>query len=386
MDQPPAVSCAWPAVVSPTRLNFAFPETNATYWLMPYQLGDGDRLVVEGTFPFARFSSLTTYNATGSDVDSLSDGQITPNPGSTNPATDPDASTDPARRRYRVTVQPGVAVGSGANVLAATTGSATSGSGYLALRIYVPTDKAAFTGGVPLPALSVRESDGQVRALKTCPDAGSRRGPDGPLAEELEHLVATQSVPGGFEGCGTSTPDAPKLALPNKVGGLFPNPYNKYLCTPIAYEPGRVAVIRGQAPTFPNTTEGQSVLTKSQLRYWSLCQNQWRLPYPVRSCAADYQTALDENDRYTYVVSTPQDRPANATADNGVTWIPWGRTDVPGVLIFRNMLPASDFPNAIQNVQPGENPAEVMGSYYPTVTYCTKAEFTKSGPTACPAR
>ncbi|MFD7445341.1 hypothetical protein [Streptomyces sp. NPDC059909] len=198
--------------------------------------------------------------------------------------------------------------------------------------------------------------------------------------------MATQSVPGGFEGCGTSTPDAPKLALPNKVGGLFPNPYNKYLCTPITYEPGRIAVIRGQAPTFPNTTEGQSVLTKTQLRYWSLCQNQWRLPYPVRSCHADFQTTVDENDRYTYVVSTPEDRPANATADNGVTWLPWGRTGVPGVLIFRNMLPASDFPNAIQNVQPGEDPAQVMGSYYPTVTYCTKAKFARDGPEACPAR
>ncbi|GGI94208.1 hypothetical protein [Streptomyces brasiliensis] len=129
---------------------------------------------------------------------------------------------------------------------------------------------------------------------------------------------------GGFEGCGNPTPSAPGFAVPDKAGGLFPNPYNQYLCTPLAHEPGRIAVVRGKAPSFPNTREGQSVLTTTQVRYWSICQNQWQLPYPASSCAADFQTALDKQGNDTYVVSTQQDRPANATAANGITWIDWG--------------------------------------------------------------
>ncbi|WP_369246935.1 hypothetical protein [Streptomyces sp. R41] len=380
----PKVSCGWPAVVNPNRLNFAFPETNATYWVMPYQLAEGDRLVVEGTYPSARFTSLTTYDTTGSPIDSLDDKSIAPSAGSKNPFAQANAGTDPAQHRYRVTAQSGVAAGSGNNTLAATANSAASGSGFIALRIYVPTEASDPTGGVPLPALSIQHQGGSTSNIATCPAAGSAQGPAGPLAGFLRQLVKSNAPPGGFEGCGKSTPSAPVFAVPNKAGGLFPNPYNKYLCTPIAYEPGRIAVIRGKAPTFPNTSEGQSVLTKTQLRYWSLCQNQWRLPYPSSSCAADYQTALKDG-QYTYVVSTPQDRPANATASNKVTWIAWGPTDVDGLLLFRNMLPAGDFHNAVQNVQKGQDPATAMGPYYPTITYCTTAAFEKDGPDACPA-
>ncbi|MEU5539770.1 hypothetical protein [Streptomyces sp. NPDC020362] len=62
-----------------------------------------------------------------------------------------------------------------------------------------------------------------------------------------------------------------------------------------------------------------------------------------------------------------------------------GPTDVTGLLLLRNTLPAGDFRNAVQNVAPGQAPAAVMGTCYPTVTYCTKAAFAKGGPDACPA-
>ncbi|MET7602999.1 hypothetical protein ABZU45_08905 [Streptomyces avermitilis] len=381
----PKVSCGWPAVVNPSRLNFAFPETNATYWVMPYQLSKGDRLVVDGTYPSARFTSLTTYNAKGSPVDSLVDRAITPNSGSKNPFAQANAGTNPAEHRYRVTVRSGVTAAPGHNTLAATADSAASGSGFLALRIYVPDKESDPTGGAPLPALSLQHQGGSTSTLKTCANAGSAHGDAGPLAGFLRQLVKKYAPPGGFEGCGKSTPSAPGFAVPNKAEGLFPNPYNKYLCTPVSHASGRIAVIRGKAPTFPDTIQGQSVLTKTQLRYWSLCQNQWQLPYPSSSCAADYQTALKDG-QYTFVVSTPEDRPTNATTSDEVTWISWGPTDVNGILLFRNMLPAGDFHNAVQNIQKGQNPATVMGPYYPTITYCTKATFEKGGPDACPAR
>ncbi|QTE02946.1 hypothetical protein [Streptomyces cyanogenus] len=379
----PGSPCAWPAVVRPGRLNFAFPETNATYWLTPYQLNKGDRLVVDGTYPSARFTALTAYDRKGAPIDALADYQISPSAGSKNPFAVPDAGTDPAHHRYQVTVKPGVAAGSGADTIAATTNSAASGAGFLVLRIYVPDNESSLAGGVPLPTLSIERQGSSPSAMKTCPRADSPQGPSGPLADTLRKLVKDNAPAGKFAGCGTFTTSDPGFASPTKVLGLFPNPYNKYLCAPLAYESGRIAVVRGKAPTFPNTVNNQSVLTKTQLRYWSLCQNQWQLPYPVSSCAADFQTALDKDGRYTYVVSTRQDRPANATTEKGVTWIDWGPTNVSSVLFFRNMLPADDFPNAIQGVKKGDDPAKVMGDYYPTVTYCAKEAFAKGGPDAC---
>ncbi|MFD7436910.1 hypothetical protein [Streptomyces sp. NPDC059861] len=384
-DPLPQVSCAWPAVVSPDRLNFAFPETNATYWLMPYRLGQGDRIRVEGTYPSARFTSLTSYDVKGSPIDSLADYEIAPSPGSRNPFSAPNAGSDPAQHKYQVTLEEGVAAGSGGNVLAGTSGSATSGTGILALRIYVPAEASDPAGEVPLPSLSIQRDDGSVRSLSPCAGADSTQGADGPLAGYIRDLVKDNAPPGGFEGCGEASVKSPGFAVPNKAGGLFPNPYNKYLCTPMSYESGRIAVVRGKAATFPNTREGQSVLMRTQLRYWSLCQNQWQLPYPSSSCAADYQTALDEEGRYTVVVSTSQDRPANATTADSVTWMDWGPTNVDSILLFRNMLPAADFPQAVQNVQKGQDPASVMGDYAPTITYCTKAAFEQGGPDACPA-
>ncbi|MEU6670635.1 hypothetical protein [Streptomyces sp. NPDC046727] len=379
----PEVSCAWPAVVRPGRLNIAFPETNATYWMTPYRLGRGESIVAEGTYPSARFTSLTAYDATGSPVDSLADHQIAPDPGSRNPFAVADAGTNPAQHRYRVTLKTGVAAGSGGNTLAATARSAGSGTGWLVLRIYVPDKDSDPTGGVPLPTLTRQRQGSSAGAMATCPRADAAKGPAGPVATALRDVVKKYAPAGGFEGCGTSTASAPGFALPNKVGGLFPNPYNKYLCTELKHASGRVAVIRGKAPTFPDTTNGQSVLTATQVRYWSLCQNQVQLPYPVSSCAADFQTARDRDGRYTYVVSTAQDRPANATTKDGVTWIDWGPTDVTSVLILRNMLPAQDFTHAVQDVRKGDDPAKAMGDYYPTIAYCTKDAFAKGGPDAC---
>ncbi|MET7286836.1 hypothetical protein [Streptomyces sp. NPDC005573] len=380
---PPAVSCAWPAVVRPGRLNFAFPETNATYWMMPYRLAAGDRLTAQGTYPAARFTSLTTYDAKGAPVDSLADRQMTPDPGSRNPFAQEQAGTDTARHRYTVTVKPGVPAGSGGNTLAAGVGGADSGTGFLVLRIYVPDNEADPTGGVPLPALSVRHRNGDTSSVKTCPGAGSAKGAAGPLAQFLRQRVQEDRAAGGFEGCGNSTAKSPGFALPKKASGYFPNPYNKYLCTPVAHEAGRIVVIRGKAPTFPHTSDGQSVLTRTQVRYWSLCQNQWRLPYPATSCAGDFQTAVDKDGRYTIVVSTPQDRPAGATTANRVTWIPWGPTDVTGILLFRTMLPADGFHQAVQDVGKNQNPATVMGDYYPDISYCAKDRFAEGGAAAC---
>ena len=55
---------------------------------------------------------------------------------------------------------------------------------------------------------------------------------------------------------------------------------------------------------------------------------------------------------FTIMVSTAASRPANATTDCGVAWLPAGPAPTDG-LLMRNMLPVPSFKQAIQRVERG---------------------------------
>lgn len=50
---------AWPIVTDAQKVNVAYPDTDAIYWMMPHKVEPGIRPVVNGTFPSARFLSFT---------------------------------------------------------------------------------------------------------------------------------------------------------------------------------------------------------------------------------------------------------------------------------------------------------------------------------------
>lgn len=172
---------------------------------------------------------------------------------------------------------------------------------------------------------------------------------------------------------------------PASTSGLFPNGDNKYLGAGLSYQPGRLVVVRGKAPNFPDSRAGQPPTDPAQqVRYWSMCQNDLVTPYPVVACAADFQTRLDADGYYTYVVVAPEDLPAQM--DSSVTVLPWGSTQVAKkVLFLRNMLPSESFyPQSIQASQDhAGDPATTMGPYYPVATYCTTAVFAATGAAGC---
>jgi hypothetical protein len=96
------------------------------------------------------------------------------------------------------------------------------------------------------------------------------------------------------------------------------------------------------------------------------------------------QVPLDDDGFYTIVVSRPEDRPKNATHENGITWIDWGPgegLDDPrdrkdwGMVIMRFMACATDWDHSPANVtEPGHEQA-TMGPYYPTGYYTTAPDF-----------
>ncbi len=67
-----------------TVLNVAFPDVNATYWVLPYALGPGDSIELSGNYTAARYFSLNTYDTNFDTIDTLRDNMIVPDSGSGN--------------------------------------------------------------------------------------------------------------------------------------------------------------------------------------------------------------------------------------------------------------------------------------------------------------
>lgn len=383
--QQPVGSCAWQFRSDATVLDIAFPDAAATYWVLPYALTPGDSIELHGTYPAARYFSLNTYGTNFDTVDTLRDAQIAPDPGSGNPFADAAAEAlPPSARRWSATVVTGPADPARNEIAALPAGSPTAPVGFLIIRVYVPDDPASASGGVPLPDVTLHQG-GRAVPVPTCTaefdpaDYGS--GPVERAAEAAVDRIVESAASGAFPG------DVPETTFvsPATTSGLFPNGDNKYIGTVLTYQPGRIAVVRGKAPTFPDTRAGEPVTTPGrQVRYWSMCQNDQVTPYPVVACAADFETAVDAEGWFTYVVAAPEDVPARATADPTVTVLPWGSTEVPKkTLLYRNMLPSDEFlPQSVQSAQGGD-PAATMGPYYPRGAYCETSTFEAGGVAAC---
>ncbi|MFN8469113.1 MAG: hypothetical protein U0X20_26380 [Caldilineaceae bacterium] len=425
--------CSWPLETSvDSLLNVAYPDTNAAYWTMPIDTSRWSSVIITGTFPSARFMSFTTYDAQGQAVEGLFDYQIVPDPGSTNPFVPGPTAAD-GNESYTILVTRGdqavAAAGEqrhaedvkiyfpavlkrGSPGIANTLSLSSTTLGWITYRIYVPDRGENLQGSIDLPGVTLIGFDGSRLALAPCSKRDVASLPANGFADvvaAIERIIAAAGSSGGGDGT-ICAPDQVAFAIPKITGGYFPNPANKYIAAPdLCYQSGRVVVVRGKAGGFPNTYNGAPVwqppsqFTQVDLRYWSMCNNNQQQPYPVVQCAADWQTDLDNQDYYTYVVaeSVGGKRPAWLPGD--LVWLPWGSKTARNILIFRNMLPTSGFDQSVQaalaagcifdntnSPVPYQDIAAaaacaktVMGPYYPTAVYCDMALIEANGWQAC---
>jgi hypothetical protein len=388
-------TCAWAVELDVGTFNVAFPDANSFYFVMPYVLSPGQSFVVDGAYPIARFSSVVTYyrdlaSNTGLELLGwLPDLAIVPDEGSANPALDPEASDDPAARQWTIRVTgeapasaspiPATPV-AGENILPAMPVGMPDAIGVLTIRIYVPQDASDHTGGVGLPAVTLEEADGTSRQITECTaaDRETWKGFFTPFVTMIIEAAPQLPMPPSAD----ARPEWVQTTFP----GLGTNPDNRYLVTPIAWEPGRIVVFRAKAPTFPDTRAGDPPTMPADLRYWSFCTGSNVIPLVTASCVADFQMPIAEDGTFTAVVSQPEDRPANATEEEGVGWLQGGAADQPDLLYLRHMLPSQEFmPQSAWAVPEGVvgAPAEIMGPYYPEITYCDVATFEAGGADAC---
>jgi hypothetical protein len=381
-------ACAWRYQVGPTTLNAAFPDSNALYWITSFKVQPALSIVVKGQFATARYSSLTVYNAkfspfaTNGITSELTDFQIAPNHGSTNPWRKKTQTGG----HYTVTLSSSPD-SAHANALPIAPAAAREGSmGYLVYRVYLP---ASGDQSLRLPALTFRLGS-KSTAISRCTSTTSPTAVSGNMA----------AAPPPPPGAGSTTGVLRRFSRnTSSMGSLFPNPDNGYLAAQVAPPTGDdVVVVRGKAPTTPGGYRPAPWPSSAQVRYFSLCTYVPVLPFPVvanplpdgtvdNGCRSDAQTSVDKKGYYAYVLGTESQRAA-IKAIPGVTFVPFSsKYPTRATLVsLRHLI--GNYPEAVQQVPPNFNPdtaAAVMGDYYPVITTCALATLASGGPAACRA-
>jgi hypothetical protein len=395
----PPVPCSWPFKLDADTLNTAFPDQSATYWGTRFVGVPGARIVVRGRYPDARYFSLHAYDDLQRPVGSLADRDIIPDAGSLNPFVTPGAVAGGTYTAYVAFTGRPATPASNTLYAGAMTDGTPNPSGFMLYRVYVPDDPADQAGGVGVPDLSLELPGGVEIPFGRCTPLPPSTG--GAITDAIAQASFPDAVPRSIPfPPDTTTPQFRRFygldrnvwdrvppnqvtdPLPRFQGGFLSNQHIAYLYKILSRQHGDVFAFRAKAPTFPDTRAGVDPTTPSQVRYWSICENELATQRFV-GCLADYQSVIGDDGFFTFVISDPADRPANATVANKINWIPWGGVFYDGLVIYRHMLPAADFAQAVQNVPEGADAATIMGDYFPRGGYCTKARFEARGIAGC---
>ena len=81
-------------------------DTNAVYWGGTYAALPGTRIRIEGLYPYSRYISWNVYDSAARPIDALSDFELTPDPGSSNPFL-PGADRTVTERSYTAFIEVG---------------------------------------------------------------------------------------------------------------------------------------------------------------------------------------------------------------------------------------------------------------------------------------
>lgn len=400
-----AESCFWagPYVIDNPNSNIAYIDTGAAYWTAKYTLPEDSSLKLNGEFPFARYTSFNSYRSDSTPAFALRDQQIKASVGSTNPFIQ-GSQRNSDNRSYQIELASGEApiIPLDNTVYDYTQPNSESTLWY---RVYVPDKGNDVTGGVGLPTPELTLSSGEVLTGQAVCDTlkSDPKLLKSPLIPDETYAFLRQNNPARENPIWRAVYNIEAVLKcdflgqcegnPERKVGWFANLDNQYVGMYLDRAIKPVAVIRGKIPKVTSTLNGNEVFDESdsQVRYWSMCQNEY-YSQKVTACLYDEQVTINPDGYFTIVTSLTSDRPNNANDECGIGYLPWspegdGFSIIPGrknnetdaLLLMRNMLPASDFDNAIQNTSVPGDEASVMGEFLPTVQYFTKVEFESLG-------
>ena len=398
-----------------------YPDPNSTYWFTMIEMPDDSVLTFRGTFTHSRYMQFSLYHADpkmGSFTatgEALVDHHIEPDPGSENPFV-PGARRDAEKRDYTIRV---VNAGPPADPADREPNTMYAGAGQqwqMVYRVYVPDQGYLGDAGAGLPEYTATLADGTELPADEVVKQFSRRPLQGVEAGmTVEQWRALCHAPGNDPELRPETTPARDPALleryfdnqwnlvavfktpqaraeiPSKVAtGFGGDPGIVYLMGFVSRLFGPVLVIRGKMPFYPDNYYGQDgsglqVMTDWESRYMSLIMTQAPPSGMGTDGISDFQIPLDRERNYTIVVCRAEDRPANATGENGVAWLDWGtagegiddelnRSDF-GMLVFRFMYNNPGWAHDPGRIVEHGTEAEIMGPYFPQLTYTDKATF-----------
>ena len=388
--------------------NYAFPDTGAVYWTTKVSIPDGARIVLNGKYAHARYTSLNSYKSSdNSPTDALNDVSTKPDKGSKNPFdVGAKRNTGGGKRHYTVRIlnEQAPADRSQNTLYAGVPGQTQQ---QIIYRVYVPDSfkESELTGGVGLPKVKLRLADGSK--LKGDDACEALQVVDGPLNVNKLPDSIYQGIRNPEGQPETFPAKAPSEWLafynipftlscgyggecsgdPERIGGQYSNTDNNYVSAwgSRGFDDGPVWVLKGKLPTTQQTGKNVKRMPDGDMRYWSMCQNESLVTTIGEACIYDSQVPTDKKGNYTIVSSLGTDRPANATKKCGVGFVPWpvngdgaGHPD-DGFMILRNMLPAAGFGHSVQDTTTPGDESAVMGKYLPKGTYTTKAAFENQG-------
>ncbi|MBW2384711.1 MAG: hypothetical protein JRG92_13830 [Deltaproteobacteria bacterium] len=381
---------AWPGAGSPLTSN-RFPyllDTSASnYFSNRFWHGEGGppgfipvpnggRVVFRGVYPNSRYFAFHPSDFDTNNLATLIDVDLDPDSGSANPFRGP--VPDGADRRFTaqfVFTAPPAPQDREPNT--AYVGLTKRGEPNQAVfNIYRTTGSELGAlppnnTGVPLPSVSVYDAAGG----------------------QTFHCDECDPYPAGSSPPADRTHFAP-LPIPDMRGLNWPGkfivrsnwglPYDimasddlLYLVAPYTNRLGEVFVCRAKALRTPRTPEepvytpGMDIrgFTVTTYNFWAgICED----------AKVDHEIAHDADGYFTLVVSRKQDRPTNAIADTGVTWLDWGDY-LDGQLTFRMLLRHDPLLLKLAEAVESGVPSPAIADYVPRGAHCSRAIFEQGG-------
>lgn len=410
-----------------------WPDSQSTYFLGQLKLPAGASLTMHYTYPHSRYFQFALYTWNGqtfvSTGQALAGKDIEPDPGSTNPfrvganrlaekrdftlrILAEDAPADPKQR-----VQNTLYAGDDGELLQFVnriylSDQGWDGAGWApasspSAKTGFPTYEGKLANGTKLSAADVVRQFVQpmgetkqpvnaaqwakiVNAKTNDPSLDPATAPARREPRWEKYWNFKYSIVGSF-----LTPEArAKIHFAGAIDGGG-DPTTQYLFVNLSRKFGPVYVMQGKMPTFPNTYagvggQGLEMMPETQTQYFSLVSCEAAPSGQIVDGLTDMQIPVDEDGNYTIVYSRKEDRPKNATLENGIAWIEWSprgegiasphnREDF-GMLMLRIMATNPDWKERPDNVTKPGMEETVMKQYYPRGYYTKKADFEANGP------
>lgn len=215
--------------------------------------------------------------------------------------------------------------------------------------------------------------------------------------ESIDDKAYVRKMDLGITGRGENQ-QPPASYEPNATGCN----YTGYLTRGISIKKGKIHAITGKLPTFPDTRNGAKTMDSAQCRYWSITTYDAAFPFSKvkgleNTSIMDDEIVINEDREYIIVYSRKEDRPKNATKENGVTWVDWGQTCTQAITLRwisvapewsfeltpdEENLPWAKSTWSGSEYDPtliGQNKPGFLKAYHPILHYMTKEDFESLG-------